>query len=59
TNGSGEVIPEGMSPDEAAKVRRLIYEEAIAKGKDPKVAEALAGAAETRAIRGPWWHPDW
>ncbi len=59
TDGAGEAIPGGMSPEEAAQVRRLIYEEAIAKGKDPKVAEALAVAAETRAVRGPWWRPDW
>lgn len=49
----------GMTPEEAAGVRKLVYREAVEKGTDPKVAEALAAAAEVRARRGPWWRPDW
>ena len=49
----------GFSPEEAAVVRRMIFEEATAKGQPEEVAEALAKAAENRARRGPWWRPDW
>lgn len=49
----------GMTEAEAAKVRELVHQEAVAEGKAPEVAEALARAAEVRARRGPWWRPDW
>jgi hypothetical protein len=49
----------GFTPEEAAVVRRMIFDEATARGEPEEVAEALAGAAEVRARRGPWWRPDW
>jgi len=44
--------PAGMSDAEAADVRRKVYEEEIAKGSDPRIAEARSKAAEMRAKKG-------
>lgn len=41
-----------MSVEEAAEVRKRILEEELAKGSDPRVAEARAKAAEMRARKG-------
>jgi len=49
----------GMGADEAAAVRAIVFQQAIDAGSTPEVAEAQAKAAEIRAERGPWWHPDW
>ncbi|MEA2503219.1 MAG: NADH-quinone oxidoreductase subunit [Actinomycetota bacterium] len=42
----------GMSDADAAAVRRKVYEEEIAKGSDPRIAEARSKAAELRARKG-------
>ncbi|MCA1839835.1 MAG: hypothetical protein LC723_05835, partial [Actinobacteria bacterium] len=42
----------GVSADEAAEVRKRVLEEELAKGSDPRVAEARAKAAEMRARKG-------
>jgi len=42
----------GMSDAEAAEVRQRVYQEEMAKGSDPRVAEARAKAAEMRARKG-------
>jgi hypothetical protein len=42
----------GMSDAEAAEVRRKVYEAEMAKGSDPRIAEARAKAAEIRARKG-------
>jgi ferredoxin len=44
--------PAGMSDAEAAAVRQKVYEEEMAKGSDPRIAEARAKAAELRAKKG-------
>ena len=49
----------GFSPEQAAVVRTLVYNEAITKGLPVEVAEAQARSAEIRALRGVWWRPDW
>jgi hypothetical protein len=41
-----------VSAIDAAEVRRKVYEEEMAKGSDPRVAEARAKAAEMRAKKG-------
>jgi NADH-quinone oxidoreductase subunit I len=48
-----QVVPSGgASPEEAAEIRRKVYEEEIGKGSDPRVAEGRAKAAEIRALKG-------
>jgi formate hydrogenlyase subunit 6/NADH:ubiquinone oxidoreductase subunit I len=42
----------GMSDAEAAEVRQRVYQEEMAKGSDPRIAEARAKAAEMRARKG-------
>jgi len=42
----------GMSDAEAAEVRQRVYQEEMAKGSDPRVAEARSKAAELRARKG-------
>lgn len=42
----------GVSDVEAAAVRTKVYEEEMAKGSDPRVAEGRAKAAEMRARKG-------
>lgn len=42
----------GVSVEEAAEIRRKVYEEEMAKGSDPRVAEGRAKAAEFRARKG-------
>ncbi|HMC05415.1 MAG TPA: 4Fe-4S binding protein [Actinomycetota bacterium] len=42
----------GMSDAEAAEVRRKVYEAEMAKGSDPRIAEARSKAAEIRARKG-------
>jgi NADH-quinone oxidoreductase subunit I len=42
----------GMSDADAAEVRRKVYEEEMAKGSDPRIAEGRAKAAEMRARKG-------
>jgi hypothetical protein len=42
----------GMSDADAAAVRQKVYEEEIAKGSDPRIAEARSKAAEMRARKG-------
>jgi NADH-quinone oxidoreductase subunit I len=42
----------GMSDVEAAEVRRTVYEAEMAKGSDPRIAEARSKAAEMRAKKG-------
>jgi NADH-quinone oxidoreductase subunit I len=42
----------GMSAAEAAEVRQRVYQEEMAKGSDPRIAEARAKAAEMRARKG-------
>lgn len=42
----------GASEEEAAAVRQKVYEQEMAKGSDPRVAEARAKAAEMRARKG-------
>lgn len=42
----------GVSDEEAAAVRTKVYEEEMAKGSDPRVAEGRAKAAEMRARKG-------
>jgi NADH-quinone oxidoreductase subunit I len=42
----------GMSDAEAAEVRQKVYQEEMAKGSDPRIAEARAKAAEMRARKG-------
>jgi hypothetical protein len=49
----------GLTPEQAAAVGKMVFEEAQAAGVPPKVAEARAKGAEVRARRGPWWRPDW
>jgi len=41
-----------MSNADAGEVRRKVYEEEIAKGSDPRIAEARSKAAEMRARKG-------
>jgi hypothetical protein len=41
-----------MSDADAAAVRQKVYEEEIAKGSDPRIAEARSKAAEMRARKG-------
>ncbi|MGH2707840.1 MAG: NuoI/complex I 23 kDa subunit family protein [Actinomycetota bacterium] len=42
----------GVSDEDAAVIRKLVYEEEMAKGSDPRVAEGRAKAAEMRARKG-------
>jgi len=42
----------GMSDAEAAEVRQRVYQEEMAKGSDPRIAEARSKAAEIRARKG-------
>jgi formate hydrogenlyase subunit 6/NADH:ubiquinone oxidoreductase subunit I len=42
----------GMSDADAAAVRQKVYEEEMAKGSDPRIAEARSKAAEMRARKG-------
>jgi hypothetical protein len=42
----------GVSAAEAAEVRQRVYQEEMAKGSDPRIAEARAKAAEMRARKG-------
>jgi NADH-quinone oxidoreductase subunit I len=42
----------GMSDAEAAEVRQRVYQEEMAKGSDPRIAEARSKAAEMRARKG-------
>ena len=42
----------GMSDAEAAEVRQRVYQEEMAKGSDPRIAEARSKAAELRARKG-------
>jgi formate hydrogenlyase subunit 6/NADH:ubiquinone oxidoreductase subunit I len=42
----------GASAEEAAAIRTRVYEEEMAKGSDPRVAEGRAKAAEMRARKG-------
>jgi len=42
----------GVSAEEAAAVRVRVYQEEMAKGSDPRVAEGRAKAAELRARKG-------
>jgi NADH-quinone oxidoreductase subunit I len=42
----------GMSDAEAAEVRQKVYQEEMAKGSDPRIAEARSKAAEMRARKG-------
>ncbi len=42
----------GMSDADAAEVRRKVYEVEMAKGSDPRIAEARSKAAEMRAKKG-------
>jgi ferredoxin len=42
----------GASAAEAAAIRQEVYEEEMAKGSDPRVAEGRAKAAEMRARKG-------
>src|SRR2546430_8263557 len=42
----------GSSDGEAAAIRQRVYEEEMAKGSDPRVAEGRAKAAEMRARKG-------
>ena len=42
----------GMSDADAAEVRRTVYEAEMAKGSDPRIAEARSKAAEMRAKKG-------
>ena len=44
--------PGGMSDADAAEVKRKVFEQEIAKGSDPRVAEARSKAAEMRARKG-------
>jgi NADH-quinone oxidoreductase subunit I len=41
-----------VSDAEAAEVRRKVYEQEMAKGSDPRIAEARSKAAEMRAKKG-------
>jgi hypothetical protein len=43
-----------MSDEEAAEIRRKVYEEEMAKGSDPRVAEGRAKSAELRAKKGTY-----
>lgn len=43
---------EGVSAEEAEEMGRRVYEEEIAKGSDPRVAEARRKAAVIRARKG-------
>ncbi len=43
---------EGVSAEEAADIRKKVYDEELAKGSDARVAEARAKAAEMRAKKG-------
>ena len=42
----------GVSAEEAAAIRKQVYDEELAKGSDARVAEARAKAAEMRAKKG-------
>ncbi len=42
----------GVSDEDAAVIRKRVYEEEMAKGSDPRVAEGRAKAAEMRARKG-------
>ncbi|MGH2703967.1 MAG: NuoI/complex I 23 kDa subunit family protein [Actinomycetota bacterium] len=58
---AAEAADEGLgrfSEEEAAKIRKKVYDDEIAKGTDEKVAEALARTAEVRALQG-FRRPDW
>jgi len=44
--------PNGASDADAVEIRRKVYEEEMAKGSDPRVAEGRAKAAEMRAKKG-------
>ena len=47
-----EAPRKGVSAEEAAEIRKKVYEEELAKGTDARVAEARAKAAEMRAKKG-------
>jgi hypothetical protein len=47
-----------LTPEEAAAVRAKVYEDEVAKGTDPAVAESLARLAEVVSLQG-FRRPDW
>lgn len=49
---AAEAPSAGVSAEEAAAIRKKVYEEELAKGTDARVAEARSKAAEMRAKKG-------
>lgn len=49
---AGETTGTKASAEEAAQIRQQVLDQELAKGSDPRVAEARAKAAEMRAIKG-------
>jgi NADH-quinone oxidoreductase subunit I len=47
-----DTVRAGVSEEDAAVIRKQVYEEEMAKGSDPRVAEARSKAAEMRARKG-------
>jgi formate hydrogenlyase subunit 6/NADH:ubiquinone oxidoreductase subunit I len=47
-----------LTPEEAAAVRAKVYEDEVAKGTEPAVAESLARLAEVVSLQG-FRRPDW
>jgi len=47
-----EAPPVGVSAEEARAIGQKVYEEEMAKGSDPRVAEGRRKSAEARAVKG-------